>query len=112
MTGITDVVRNCRRAYWHGRLALLLLVMQLPRFMQGYARALFPVGLDTFDSPVGKMPQAKLEYFQELRMGVGRTSLHGAAPIRVRGLQLPSRHAVPAPRKGVLPGGLSKKMVI
>ena len=69
MTGITDVIRNCRRAYWQGRLALLLLVARLPPSVQSVVRTLvLPAGSDDiFDDPVGRMPQAKLEFFQELR---------------------------------------------
>ena len=69
MTGITDVIRNCRRAYWQGRLALLLLVARLPPSVQSVVKTLvLPAGSDDiFDDPVGRMPQAKLEFFQELR---------------------------------------------
>ncbi len=57
MTGITDVIRNCRQAYLHGRIALLLLVSKLPPHLQARAARFLPV-ID-LNLPLARMPSPR-----------------------------------------------------
>jgi hypothetical protein len=49
-------------------MALLLIIAQLPRPVQGLFKAIIPsTGTGSFEGVFGRMPQASLECFQELR---------------------------------------------
>ncbi len=85
MTGITEIVRSGAECvkYWQGRLGLLLLLSQLvPTKMQGTMKALLmpsTAEIHAFENPIGRMPIARPELFQERRSVVSNRAA-GTAP--------------------------------
>jgi hypothetical protein len=67
MTGVTEVVRRARRAYWQGRFSLLALIAYAPAFLRPALRSalmMMPGESRALANPVGDMPMPRLEFFK------------------------------------------------